>query len=567
MKIYNRHNIWRRPVLRFVFLWLIAALPYQSLADPTIMIRNNDENGNYVIETWDGNCNDGCKLRESSDFGSTWTVIASDNNVPSLPPVVISNKPNGTYQYELEIKEIDYDEQEIILDYSEIQEVIVGPVASPPTLADQLTYDYEIRVGDINTDGRQDLYLDRVTVAPANNGTLKTVMLKQLANGSFEVIIPNATQKNAASLWPLTGIDVILSDVNLDGFTDLRLLDVDSSISGAQDQIVYSPAVAYTDISRNVKAVDASFENFAGDMIGYYLDEDYFTDRAEQVYEPGDWEEMWDCELDWRGIQGWEFVCATDYQWEPGHVDIEYEDVHPDSVIIWEDAVAASTGQESWEAVVETLERMLEVDIQIDTWCITIGIGSGDECQTTGISHVILAILALSDHGNAPKGRSLNTVYLTAHRIVFPNHGPLHSALEYSRNVNGAKLKTVLSAASSGIGSFGTLDKEINRSTDLNNFTVTTVTSTVEPNPTYHWDSIFDAHLTYRNDCIPYEAAPPWVGGPSFPQGEHNSNSYIAGLIEVTNSVLAEGSMHDFILGENPVPNVYYTTSTPCGYP
>ncbi len=124
-----------------------------------------------------------------------------------------------------------------------------------------------------------------------------------------------------------------------------------------------------------------------------------------------------------------------------------------------------------------------------------------------------------------------------------------------------------MSAGPSGPLTFGYLNRELNRKSDLLNVIETTVSSPVTPIALWHWDALLDAHLKYRNDCIPYEATVPWTIEPPFPQSEHNSNSYIAGLLDKTTSFLGQGSMHDYVLGNNPVPNIFYTEQTPCGYP
>tara|TARA_R110002096_G_scaffold223000_1_gene411944 strand:- start:551 stop:2242 length:1692 start_codon:yes stop_codon:yes gene_type:complete len=550
-------------IFRLAFLVLLGLVATPSYADGPI-IRDNDEQGNYEIDFSDY-CSDRCKLQESTNFGSSWVELADHNYSPNIPNFVVTNKPNGTYLYRVLEEEWDWEDQERYFEYSAVQEVIVGPVAQPPTLEEQLEYEYEVRVGDINFDGLKDVFLDRITSAPANNGTLKAVILKQVSVGTFETLVPNTPQLSAAATWPLTAIDVLMADVNLDGFADVRLDGLANEIAGVYDQIIYSPAVAYTGIARNVRPIDPAFEAFASDLIGYYLDEEYFTDRATQTNEPGDWEEELDCELEWRGLLGWEWICQVEYSWDAGGVVTTYPGVHDSAVAIWEDANSAFAGQLPWDSVVGLLANQLGVDIQIGPWCVRVGGGSVSSCSNEGMSQSVLSLFLLLKHSKSPKGRALDTVYLTAHKVAFI--GPLHVALEYSRNFQGAVLRSWTSAAPSGFLTSGYLNNDLSRIPDSMNFTVTTVTSPSYPIAIWHWDAIFEGHLKYENDCIPYEATAPWLFSPPFPQGEFNSNSYVAGLIELTGSFLTTGSMSDFVLGQNPVPNEFYTDATPCGQP
>lgn len=355
-----------------------------------------------------------------------------------------------------------------------------------------------------------------------------------------------------------------LGAIHLDGFADVRLDGVGNFISGVYDQLVYSPAVAYTDVARNVKAIDPNFEAFANDLMSYYIDDDYFTDRQTQVYVQGEWEEELDCELEWRGIFGWEWICDIEYVWEPGGWITGYSGVTNAAASIWEESVAAEAGQGSWDGVVATLASQLGVDIQIGTWCVRVGSGGiTGQCDSAGMSYSVLSLFLLLKHSKSPKGRVQDTIYLTGRKVLW--FGPLHTALEYTRSFAGVPLTSITSAAPSvPFSTFGYLNNGLNRSEDIGNPTVTTVTSPSHPLALYHWDAIFEGHLKYKDDCIPYEASRPWVGSPPFPNGEFNSNSYIAGLLELTNSFLATGSMSDFWRGDNPVPNVYYTSSTPC---
>lgn len=543
------------PRSQFLVFLLLAFISVEVSADPSLRIRNNDEYGNYEIES-DADCHDGCKLRESTDFGATWSVIASAKNVPTLATYTITGKPDGTYRYQLSEKEIDYDEEEIILEYSPIKEIIVGPVYDPPTLEEQLGYDYSTRVGDINSDGLQDIFLYRTTAAPVNNGTIRSVLLKQLTGGQFQTIVPNTSQTNVASSWPLAAIEVILADVNLDGYADARLDGVGNVITGVYDQLVYSPAVAYTGVARNVRVIDPNFESFANDMMSYYLDEDYFTDRETQVYESGEWELEYDCELDWRGILGWEWVCTTEYVWEPGGWITEYPGVHDSAVSIWKSAISADAGQLPWENVVTMLARQFGVDIQVGPWCIRVGGGVGSDCENAGISHSILSLFVLLKHPKSPKARSAGTVYLTGHRWALV--GPMHTAVEITTNIAGVPVTRILSAEK--VGSY--LKSIPNRSADVRNVTLSTVTSYLVQyagQPLLHFGAMEVADSHYKDDCLIYEPLPRL----EFPL-YFNSNSYTAGLLGVTGSILATGSMSDYQGGQVPVPNVYFTSATPC---
>lgn len=159
---------------------------------------------------------------------------------------------------------------------------------------------YKLYVGDIDADGRTDIYVnwqpqltiiavdDLVVPIPRQPRGVGRFVLQQNASGGFGILSSlTPAQANAVASWPELASSVarIIEDFNADGYMDLRLRNLSSAISGVADQIVYAAT------SRNaapflVRSIDAALVKFATEVYGYVTDAQYFANHAARVTVP-----------------------------------------------------------------------------------------------------------------------------------------------------------------------------------------------------------------------------------------------------------------------------------------
>jgi hypothetical protein len=227
-----------------------------------------------------------------------------------------SNKPPGEYFYRIEvIYTNEYGESWST--YSDSARVVVanGPVVPADTLTNQRNYQYETRRGDLNGDGRLDLFVNRVSGGQAGNGSIGKFILQQLSNGSFSVIDPSASQSSIAGGWQTVNVSTALEDINYDGFADIVLGKLYEVIPGAVDQVVYAPAQSSVNAPKGSKAVDASFRKFLGDLTKWIAQPRYFENTAPIVQVP---------------VYGYGVQC--DWYWDPEYG--YYEDCYWTVVVL-----------------------------------------------------------------------------------------------------------------------------------------------------------------------------------------------------------------------------------------
>lgn len=161
-----------------------------------------------------------------------------------------------------------------------------GPTPSQALMSTQLQYTYAVRYGDINADGRTDLYLNRTSGGTAGDGAVVKLILTQLANQKFSAIVPNASQVTTASSWPSAAVTVQLEDFNLDGFVDVLLRGVGSLLSGVNDQIVFAPGKLFAGAPQAVTAIGTEVQSFIADFDRWSRNPDYFDQNAPIIQVP-----------------------------------------------------------------------------------------------------------------------------------------------------------------------------------------------------------------------------------------------------------------------------------------
>ena len=221
-------------------------------------------------------------LEESQGSSGMWSTVAySDYAGPT--PVAITGKADGTYHYRSVsaylICDPYYGCYDVWYEYSGQASVTVatGPAPTYEDLDVQSQYQYQVRSGDINGDGRQDIYVQRTAGGNPNNGVLKETILQQLSNHTFAVFAASSAQLNAAANWPVLPVVVKQADMNFDGYMDLAIRALGSYVYGVNDQLVYSTGVPYSGQASAVTAIDSKVVHFFRDLGEWMTNENYFN--------------------------------------------------------------------------------------------------------------------------------------------------------------------------------------------------------------------------------------------------------------------------------------------------
>ncbi len=228
-------------------------------------------------------------LTEAGPAGHTQAYSPSSGRFSQA----IANRANGSYSYTLTgcySKQVP-GLQEINVVCERIGDPLTVTVAgpAPDSVAAQLDDTWEARVGDIDGNALKDVYLKR-TSAAAGGGLLPDVLLRQAAGGviSVEPAPPGSTNASTAATWTVnTALDVILNDIDMDGFVDILLRGMHAAVgaSGATatatvpDQIVYAPGRRPEVV---LNAVDDGVKNFLSEVNAWFRDPTYFTTRVRE---------------------------------------------------------------------------------------------------------------------------------------------------------------------------------------------------------------------------------------------------------------------------------------------
>ena len=202
----------------------------------------------------------------------------------------VTNRVNGVYIYEL--TGCYFEPIPGISEVYEVCETVGAPlpvtVNGPETdsVGTQLADTYEARQGDGDGDGSVDrLYIKRTSEA-VGGGLFQDVILQQASGGGFELVAapPGSTAAATAASWPVsTAVELVLNDINLDGFVDILVRGLGGSggpIAGALDQIVYAPGQKGGSLGK-LRAVDDSLTDFLAEVSSWTQDPTYFEQHTE----------------------------------------------------------------------------------------------------------------------------------------------------------------------------------------------------------------------------------------------------------------------------------------------
>ena len=154
--------------------------------------------------------------------------------------------------------------------------MIVGDVPELDHLVEQANYQYRVRRGDSNADGRTDLYVERSAGGHADNGVIYQTLLQQNPQGGLSIVSATAAQLNQAARWPIASVAVRLSDFDVDGYIDVLLENLGSVIPGMDDLLLFSSGAPYDGRAKAIRAVDGALRKFAANVQGWIRDRDYF---------------------------------------------------------------------------------------------------------------------------------------------------------------------------------------------------------------------------------------------------------------------------------------------------
>lgn len=168
--------------------------------------------------------------------------------------------------------------------------LLVSLLLSNCAIAEGFDENYEVRVGDHNNDGIQDLYVRQKPQIVILHGEISIpivlptpvddFILENKGNGTFDIIGDlSSSEKAVLENWPEATIQIFAGDFNLDGFFDLNLRNLSLVIPGAPDQIVFSNTVANT-TPISVRAIDSEFQAYFDEVYEWVLDEFYLERKA-----------------------------------------------------------------------------------------------------------------------------------------------------------------------------------------------------------------------------------------------------------------------------------------------
>lgn len=417
------------------------------------------------------------------------------------------------------------------------------PLPNTGDRSEQHDYQFEVRTGDINYDGRQDIYLAR-TSGPSANGVIHKTILFQQSNNSFAPLPASNDQLGLAADWPRSSIRTIVADYNADGFVDVMLKNVAGTIGGQLNQVVFSNksangrAAAVTAVTNNYKK---TFRSLAAQR----RDPSYFSRNVVTRIVTA-WLPRFTC-------GGWSIYERRCYfTWIKYRRRVRVYD--PNKI-----SLAAVLVKNTIDAVVNTSKSKKAASRKVGKILATVlGETPGGLCNQDPLirleyadpdncrGYELFRILATNSNAEEEEiNRPKDQVNITFHGLIWRDWGPDHLALEFynSRRSWGNKILRTLSAGSEN----GLLTKSYNRSSDesINNLLAAPVQK-IGLTPEKYFNKLIALQDKYKNN-LNYDL---WPG--LYSDG-YNSNSYVAGLVAASGG-LTVLNFDDYVGGDKPVP-------------
>jgi hypothetical protein len=593
----NASNSLRHGALVLIgWLVLIGA----AAAQPSAPVASDVVDGSYSI-SYSTSCQDFLEaglyctdvyLMEMIEPDGSWTYVAQDSGLASF-----SARPPGTYSYMVVAAVLHpwYGYYEF---YSPVTTVIVASPEQPLPVRDdilsQLNYSYEVSYGDFDLDSRTDFFVRKTAGGAPLNGTLESVILRQdgVVDGSFSLVVPSADQEVMASTWtPAPAITTRLHDIDVDGFVDVTLINLASVVSGAADQIIYSPGQPGQAVPRGMRGVDSALTSFVGEAMDYLYDPDFFLKNA-TVYYYWVWAWYFWCPQVELGLpaeyfwQGFSYCYIDIYYYYSGYY-YDYSAFNQDALALWTFEDEGDSGRMSKADAIQAIKATVESIIrsQIGGWPMEELLGQEgpqtDELvrrAMEAVQSILNMSRALPEHvdmANLPPQtpRKPDVIYVTGHELFMNRVG--HLALEYAspQLVSGLYMPTTLSGQAQhwwpvpcfpwmtdlSFCGWGKLLAETNKTTDTwySNFYVGELIPFAGTPGSYWNNSLVPRHNRYIE--VPYELKPDYNALPDASTNSYNSNGYVRGLNGVGGYFLLPLDMNSVYPGwDRPVPDSFF---------
>lgn len=533
----------------------------QAVAGITIS-PSPSANGDYTVG-WTPHpmADERYELKERLNSGGWYTYRLSSGTTSKS----FAGKADGTWTYRLTVCESLGHPDEIACGdsgYEPRSVVVAAEIPAAPGYDEQEAYEYLVRQGDHDNDGRIDLFVQRESGGAAGNGALESFFLVQGPALSFSATAGTAAERSMASSWSSLPLDMDRLDVNADGFLDLVVRDLSVLLPGADDQLVFASGELFAPAPAGVRALDDGVRLFVANAMDYYLDNDYFRVNVPvETVTRIEWE--YDCEIYWWG-QYPEWRC----DWYPVVVEEEVMDTTGFStaaIELWQRYERFESGEGGAEAIVDVLETLLGVIIGGAGFC-----DSDDsllpvevQCRLFESTAAALALATATGHPSTAAARQPNIVYVTGHRVRFTSE--IHLALEFSPPNFAEPPAFTLSAGPSVLHVLpgSKLVSQPGRPEDRPEFnhTVGTVlgrSGTDTLIPVLYWIKLVEADQNYC-DGLDYDPHPEAFSGTGY-----NSNGYIAGIVQATGGVTGV-DFSRYVGGSTLVPGIEFLPDPPCG--
>jgi hypothetical protein len=363
-------------------------------------------------------------------------------------------------------------------------------------------------------------------------------------------VSPTPAQAAAVAYWPVSPAQVAVEDVNVDGFVDVTVKGVAAALGvpGARNLIVFSPGQAFGSVAKGVRVIDDGLLQFAGNMLDYQVDQNYFVNNAT-------WEYFYVASLYSTCSDGMVFTsdpiyggamagCVWVYQYTSGYYP-DYSRFSSAAVAISQAAENADTGRTSTTAAVDAIDSAAEGVLRtpIGGWNMEEVLGAAGEHTHPDARRAMEVFWAILGVGRAdaeeiatekaPKQlpRVPGTIYVTKRALATPL--ALHVALEYTSPVS---IFRSISAYDSDDRAAvdGRLISEKNWYRDAPALMMT-VSEVQRPagfasNDEY-WLRLLAADSAYVDGSLAYDLVP------SVGKGGYNCASYTHGILNATGGV------------------------------
>ena len=292
MPRHNNANRDRACRLAAVLVCLIAT--HNAFAIPAPTAPATSVNGTYSVAYTPPGSDFQCAqtfLQEAVDQSQTFVNVPDPNWDGQVD---FSGKPDGIYRYRVQAWCEDLFGTSFWIEVSDSILVQVGGTVDPEPIEDQLAYEYESRVGDINSDGRPDLYIRRTSGGPFGSGTIDEAVFTQLPNGSYSITPVTSSNRPATTTWQQIALNIYSKDLNFDGFADIAIQGEYPGVADlSQGLFAFASGQPFQDAPQQVLSIE-SFDQFATDLYKWTThlastgQPSYFIQNADIIELPGD---------------------------------------------------------------------------------------------------------------------------------------------------------------------------------------------------------------------------------------------------------------------------------------